>query len=174
MQATKLGRSRTWERQRCAVGHAMIRCMVAISTHQQNNADWLSCSVQNQFDSIDLSDNAVVRLEGFPKLPRLKMLLLNNNRIVRIAPRLEGRASSHADFRCSCMCGSHTTVQSFLQSARSACTIAQLHGTSACAEHIPGLECLVLTNNRLTKLQVRSHATNPPLVTNTSFARLRA
>lgn len=66
-------------------------------------------STENQFDSIDLSDNAIVRLEGFPKLHRLKMLLLNNNRIVRIAPHLE--------------------------------------------EHIPNLECLVLTNNRLTKLQ---------------------
>lgn len=46
--------------------------------------------VQNQFDSIDLSDNAVVRLEGFPKLPRLQALHLNNNRIIRIARNLEG------------------------------------------------------------------------------------
>ena len=53
--------------------------------------------VQNQFDSIDLTDNAIVRLEGFPKLPRLKMLLLSNNRIVRIAPHLEGE-TAHAAF----------------------------------------------------------------------------
>ena len=46
--------------------------------------------MQNQFDSIDLSDNAIVRLEGFPKLPRLKVLHLNNNRINRIARHLEG------------------------------------------------------------------------------------
>lgn len=46
-------------------------------------------ATQNQFDSIDLSDNAVVRLEGFPKLPRLKQLLLNNNRITRIGNELE-------------------------------------------------------------------------------------
>lgn len=46
-------------------------------------------ATENQFDSIDLTDNAIVRLEGFPKLPRLKMLLLSNNRIVRIAPHLE-------------------------------------------------------------------------------------
>ncbi len=45
---------------------------------------------QNQFDSIDLSDNAIVRLDGFPKLQRLKQLLLNNNRVARIARGLEG------------------------------------------------------------------------------------
>lgn len=46
--------------------------------------------VQNQFDSIDLSDNAIVRLEGFPKLQRLKSLHLSNNRIARIGRHLEG------------------------------------------------------------------------------------
>jgi Leucine-rich repeat (LRR) protein len=46
--------------------------------------------VQNQFDSIDLSDNGVGKLEGFPKLPRLKVLLLSNNRISKIARQLEG------------------------------------------------------------------------------------
>ena len=45
--------------------------------------------VQNQFDCIDLSGNNVIRLEGFPKLPRLKMLLCCNNRIATIAPGLE-------------------------------------------------------------------------------------
>ncbi|KAK9919002.1 hypothetical protein WJX75_008625 [Coccomyxa subellipsoidea] len=46
-------------------------------------------ATQNQFDSIDLSDNNVIILEGFPKLPRLKTLLLNNNRITRIGRHLE-------------------------------------------------------------------------------------
>lgn len=46
--------------------------------------------LQNQFDSIDLSDNSIVRLEGFPKLPRLQCLHLSNNRINRIARNLEG------------------------------------------------------------------------------------
>ncbi|GFR47886.1 hypothetical protein Agub_g9696, partial [Astrephomene gubernaculifera] len=46
-------------------------------------------ATQNQFDSIDLSDNAIVRLDGFPKLPRLKQLLLNNNRVGRISRGLE-------------------------------------------------------------------------------------
>jgi U2 small nuclear ribonucleoprotein A' len=45
--------------------------------------------LQNQFDSIDFSDNAVVRLEGFPKLPRLSALYLNNNRISKIARELK-------------------------------------------------------------------------------------
>ena len=45
---------------------------------------------QNQFDSIDLSDNAVVKIEGFPRLLRLKQLLLNNNRVSRIEKKLEG------------------------------------------------------------------------------------
>ena len=49
-----------------------------------------SIAMQNQFDSIDLTDNAIARLEGFPKLHRLRTLLLSNNRISRIAPNLEG------------------------------------------------------------------------------------
>lgn len=46
-------------------------------------------ATENQFDSIDLTDNAIARLEGFPKLHRLRTLLLSNNRISRIAPNLE-------------------------------------------------------------------------------------
>jgi hypothetical protein len=45
---------------------------------------------QNQFDSIDLSDNGILLLEGFPKLRRVKTLLLNNNRVMRIGRHLEG------------------------------------------------------------------------------------
>ena len=47
--------------------------------------------MQNQFDSLDMSDNVITRLEGFPKLPRLKTLLLSNNRVLRIARNLEGK-----------------------------------------------------------------------------------
>ncbi|CAG9465217.1 unnamed protein product [Pedinophyceae sp. YPF-701] len=43
---------------------------------------------KNQFDSMDLSDNSVVKLEGFPLLPRLRCVYLNNNRLVRIAKDL--------------------------------------------------------------------------------------
>uniref|UniRef100_T1GP17 Probable U2 small nuclear ribonucleoprotein A' n=1 Tax=Megaselia scalaris TaxID=36166 RepID=T1GP17_MEGSC len=38
----------------------------------------------DQFDTIDFSDNDLRKLDGFPYLPRLKCLLLNNNRLVRI------------------------------------------------------------------------------------------
>ncbi|XP_050310563.1 U2 small nuclear ribonucleoprotein A' [Anthonomus grandis grandis] len=43
----------------------------------------------DQFDTIDFSDNDIRKLDGFPYLKRLKCLLLNNNRIVRIADHLE-------------------------------------------------------------------------------------
>mmetsp|Transcript_142 Transcript_142/g.481 ORF Transcript_142/g.481 Transcript_142/m.481 type:complete len:246 (+) Transcript_142:40-777(+) len=43
---------------------------------------------QNQFDSIDLSDNEIRKLECMAVLPRLKMLLLAHNRISRLAERL--------------------------------------------------------------------------------------
>ncbi|GBF90730.1 U2 small nuclear ribonucleoprotein A [Raphidocelis subcapitata] len=46
-------------------------------------------ATENQFDSIDLSDNAIVRLEGFPRLPRLKALYLNNNRVSKVARNLQ-------------------------------------------------------------------------------------
>lgn len=40
---------------------------------------------------MDFSDNAIVFLEGFPKLNRLNVLLMNNNRITRIGRNLQGR-----------------------------------------------------------------------------------
>jgi len=43
----------------------------------------------DQFDTIDFSDNDIRKLDGFPYLKRLKCLLLNNNRIIRIADHLE-------------------------------------------------------------------------------------
>lgn len=46
-------------------------------------------ATENQFDSLDLSDNAIVKVEGFPRLLRLKQLLLNNNRVSKIERKLE-------------------------------------------------------------------------------------
>ncbi|XP_065173519.1 U2 small nuclear ribonucleoprotein A'-like [Atheta coriaria] len=43
----------------------------------------------DQFDTIDFSDNDIRRLDGFPYLKRLKCLLLNNNRIMRLGEHLE-------------------------------------------------------------------------------------
>ena len=41
-------------------------------------------STLDQFDTIDFSDNEIRKLDGFPHLTRVKSLLLNNNRIVRL------------------------------------------------------------------------------------------
>ncbi|CAG0914377.1 unnamed protein product [Notodromas monacha] len=43
---------------------------------------------QDQFDVLDLSDNEIRKVDGFPTLKRLKCIMLNNNRIVRIAAAL--------------------------------------------------------------------------------------
>jgi len=45
-------------------------------------------ATQDQYDSLDLSDNEITKFEGFPILNRLKTILLSNNRIIRIAPNL--------------------------------------------------------------------------------------
>eukprot|EP00245_Coleochaete_scutata_P004176 TRINITY_DN16448_c0_g1_i1.p1 TRINITY_DN16448_c0_g1~~TRINITY_DN16448_c0_g1_i1.p1 ORF type:complete len:279 (-),score=77.88 TRINITY_DN16448_c0_g1_i1:488-1324(-) len=45
-------------------------------------------ATEDHFDSIDLSDNEIVKLEGFPFLRRLKTLLVSNNRIARISPNI--------------------------------------------------------------------------------------
>lgn len=42
----------------------------------------------DQFDTIDFSENEIRKLDGFPLLKRLKCLMLNNNRIVRIGDSL--------------------------------------------------------------------------------------
>jgi len=43
----------------------------------------------DQFDCMDMSDNDIKKLEGFPLLKRLKMILLNNNRVCRFEDNLE-------------------------------------------------------------------------------------
>ncbi|KAI3863521.1 hypothetical protein MKW92_015389 [Papaver armeniacum] len=45
-------------------------------------------ATEDQFDTIDLSDNEIVKLENFPHLKRLGTLIINNNRITRISPNL--------------------------------------------------------------------------------------
>lgn len=45
-------------------------------------------ATEDQFDTIDLSDNEIVKLENFPYLNRLGTLLLNSNRITRINPNI--------------------------------------------------------------------------------------
>ncbi|XP_077212369.1 U2 small nuclear ribonucleoprotein A [Tasmannia lanceolata] len=45
-------------------------------------------ATEDQFDTIDLSDNEIVKLENFPYLSRLGTLFINNNRITRINPNI--------------------------------------------------------------------------------------
>ncbi|KAF5746345.1 U2 small nuclear ribonucleoprotein A' [Tripterygium wilfordii] len=45
-------------------------------------------ATEDQFDTIDLSDNEIVKLENFPNLNRLGTLIINNNRITRINPNI--------------------------------------------------------------------------------------
>jgi len=40
---------------------------------------------QDQFDTIDLSDNEIKKVENFPLLTRLKTLFFNNNQISKLA-----------------------------------------------------------------------------------------
>jgi len=43
----------------------------------------------DQFDTINFTNNEIRKIDNFPMLPRLKSLIFNNNRIVRIADGLE-------------------------------------------------------------------------------------
>ena len=44
--------------------------------------------IQDGFDCIDLSDNEIKKLENFPRLRRLRMLLLHNNQVSKIQENL--------------------------------------------------------------------------------------
>lgn len=44
--------------------------------------------MQDQFDTIDFSDNEIGKLENFPILNRLQTILLNNNHVSKIATGL--------------------------------------------------------------------------------------
>ncbi|XP_037078375.1 LOW QUALITY PROTEIN: U2 small nuclear ribonucleoprotein A'-like [Pollicipes pollicipes] len=48
----------------------------------------------DQFDTIDFSDNEIRKLDGFPLLKRLKSLMMNNNRIVRVGEDLHSSLPS--------------------------------------------------------------------------------
>jgi U2 small nuclear ribonucleoprotein A' len=45
-------------------------------------------ATQDQYDCLDLSDNEIAKLDNFPLLNRVKGILINNNRIARIASNL--------------------------------------------------------------------------------------
>jgi hypothetical protein len=73
-------------------GCASLRDLQTASAARSGTNVCCPCSqrAQNQFDSIDLTDNSIVRLEGFPRLPRLTQLLLSNNRVMRIGKNCHG------------------------------------------------------------------------------------
>ena len=61
----------------------------------------LGCT-RDQFDTIDFCDNEIVRVEGFPRLCRLKTLLVSNNRCAaagHTGARAAGRIGPCADGR---------------------------------------------------------------------------
>jgi len=43
----------------------------------------------DQFDTMDFSDNEIRKLDGFPFLRRLKHIIINNNKVIRIGENLE-------------------------------------------------------------------------------------
>jgi len=89
-------------------------------------------STQNQFDAIDLSDNEIRKLECLAVLPRLKMLLINNNRINRIADGL-GRA--------------FPSLETLVLSNNLIGTLKELEPLAA----MPTIEMLSLVDNPVTK-----------------------
>ena len=117
--------------------------------------------LQNQFDSVDLSDNAIVRLEGFPKLHRLRSLHLNSNRINRIGRHLEGERAEPSCSPCRLQGGRLHGHQAQLPTGAAGSRSTALLAVPP-AETIPSLEWLILTNNKLANLSVRIAASVQP------------
>eukprot|EP01147_Barroeca_monosierra_P002165 gene2165-8025_t len=88
----------------------------------------------DQFDAIDLSDNDIRSLDGFPLLKRLSALLLSNNRILLSAYDI---IIGHLSFY---FCYQQLTQEDFRRIAPNLC------------EMLPNLEAVVLTNNNLSEL----------------------
>ena len=63
--------------------------------------------LQDQFDTLELSDNDVRKVDGFPLLRRLKCLILNNNRVALVPTSASLVVSLHCYF-C------HSFIHSFL------------------------------------------------------------
>jgi len=133
-QATSWAASKTWRSARCVSGP---RCSAGWRRAGALTRVWRA---QNQFDSIDLSDNEIVKLEGFPPLKRLSTLLVHNNRIARIGPGLAGEPPAGPKQGC---------LPLFCPAAARRLTRCRP------AAALPKLETLGLANNRLSNLGVR-------------------
>ena len=91
-------------------------------------------ATHDQFDSIDLSDNEILKVECMAPLPRLQQLLLNNNRVTRIA---EGLGRALPNLRTLVLTNNRITTLTQLE------PLAQL----------PSLAVLSLTDNPVTKAE---------------------
>jgi Leucine-rich repeat len=97
--------------------------------------------MQNQFDCIDLSGNNIIRLDGFPKLPRLKMLICCNNRISTFAAGLE-RMDLHLLWTCLTLAGDAGKI---LQIASPADKLIRKSSLEVVTLHLTGLSALLDT-----------------------------
>lgn len=84
----------------------------------------------DQFDTIDFSDNDLRKLDGFPYLPRLKCLLLNNNRIVY-------------EFVCLSQSVTYLLTKLYFLNRRISENLI---------EYLPNIENIILTGNNIQEL----------------------
>jgi hypothetical protein len=102
--------------------------------------------IEDQYDTLDFSDNSISRCAGFPLMPRLKTLLLADNRVKSIgAVRCVSTLSfclllslrSPSNVLCSTRLLAHTHTHAYTR------FLQQL------GRHLPHLAALVLTNNNI-------------------------
>lgn len=91
-------------------------------------------ATQDQFDSLDLSDNEILKVECMAVLPRLTQLLLNNNRVTRIS---EGLSKTLPSLKTLVLTNNHLA------------TLTQLEPLGQLA----GLTSLSLVDNPVTKAE---------------------
>eukprot|EP01097_Dermamoeba_algensis_P004874 TRINITY_DN312_c0_g1_i1.p1 TRINITY_DN312_c0_g1~~TRINITY_DN312_c0_g1_i1.p1 ORF type:complete len:239 (-),score=36.02 TRINITY_DN312_c0_g1_i1:284-1000(-) len=87
---------------------------------------------EDQYDTIDMSDNEIRKLENFPNLPRLSSLLLSNNRVTKIAKSLEE---------------SIPNLQTLILTGNNVANLSDIDPLST----LPKLNCLSLLENPITK-----------------------
>ena len=106
-------------------------------------------ATQDQFDSIDLSDNEILKVESMAKLPRLKLLLLNNNRVTRISEHLGKMLPS---LHTLVLTNNHLSTLTQLEPLASASTIVSLSLVDNAVAKVDGYRSFVIA--LLPKLRV--------------------
>ena len=51
-------------------------------------------AIRDQYDTIDLTDNEIRKLENFPKMTRLRTLLISSNQIARVEPEVSAKLAA--------------------------------------------------------------------------------